>query len=97
MKALLLWAEWWMKLLEQLQDGLLRLVGLRKGGHAGLLQNGVLRHLGDSLPDVGVLHVVLGGGQVRNFGVFNVGVSGQTVHGGADRTAVCSNCADRGA
>ena len=59
-------------LLEELQNSLLRLVGLRQGCHAGLLQHVVLRHLRDRRADVSVLDVVLRAGQVRDFGVFHV-------------------------
>ena len=59
-------------LLEELQNSLLRLVGLRQGCHAGLLQNVVLRHLRDRGADVGVLNAVLRAGQVRYLGVLHV-------------------------
>ena len=74
-------------LLEELQNSLLRLVGLRQGCHAGLFQNVVLRHLRDRRADVSVLNVVLCAGQVRYLRIFNVLGGCQLVDGSADGAA----------
>ena len=51
-------------LLDELENGLLRLVGLLKSGHAGRLQNVVLSHVGNRLADVGIDNAVLGALQI---------------------------------
>ena len=79
------------QLLEKLQHGLLRLVGLRESGHAGLLEDVVLGHLRNRFADVSVLNVVLRAGQVRDFGVLYVDVGSQLVDRSADSATSCGN------
>ena len=57
-------------LLKEFQHCLLGLVGLRHRGHAGLLQNVVLRHVSDRGPDIRVLNAILSAGKVGDLGVF---------------------------
>ena len=78
-------------LLQKLQYRLLSLIGLLQCGHAGGLQNVVLRHAGHRLAHISIHDAVGSTGQILYLAGDHVGGRGEPVDRGADLTALRGN------